>query len=670
MTTTNIDPVVEALPRRRDRGVTDRVVGSAESSNAPSTPPGTKKKSRLYFPAVDGLRGLAIASVLLYHTNWNTRGLFGVDVFFVVSGFLITFLLLRELNGKNTIALGSFYARRAKRLLPGMTITMFLVVLMVWRWGTLQELQSAADKSIFAVLQIANWHQLGAGEAYWDATGQVQPLAHMWSLSITEQFYLLWPLIMLGVWWISRRSAKVSAIALLGLAFASAWIAPLMWDGSNSDRLYLGTETRAVGFLAGGALASVVYWTVTRDRGHKVLRIKASSWSFVVTAMSTISLGIILTASVVTTSYHESWLYLGGIALVAFSAAIFTATLCSSANILTQFFSARPFVALGKVSYTVYLLHLPVYWLLQRFTGDLLPPLGLFIIGGTMTWGLATAMHYLITEKIRARPWNLKRGVAIMAASMVGVIVLGLVLPMQRENAMASGGVISDLHVVPGAAGGRPVVLTLGDSLAKDFATALGDYGTGAFAVVDRGVGGCGIASPEQVRATSGYVWEKQDYCRLWDTIWPDEIQKVQPDIILVHTSWDAADQLIDGAWTNALDESYRVRYVDQLEKILAWANELAPQSTVVFVNDRSANGIVTDSAQMGAFNSMLKRFTDSHPQAKLLDLQGYLCSGDKCATQDTNNDNLFLDDDVHFTRSGYAALAPWLESQLAAVRQ
>ncbi|WP_187977496.1 acyltransferase family protein [Mycetocola sp. JXN-3] len=655
-------PTESPLPVRR------RDLRAQTLPTTPKAPPASR--SPWFFPAVDGMRGLAIASVLLYHTNWSPRGLFGVDVFFVVSGFLITLLLMRELDRTGTIKLKKFYVRRVKRLLPGLIITLGLVIWATWQFGTLQELQTNATKSIFSLLQIANWQQLNSGEAYWEMTGNIQPLAHMWSLSITEQFYVVWPLFLLAAWWLCRRRALPMLIVLLVALVGSALVAPLMWDGSNSDRLYLGTETRAVGFMAGAALAATVFLVVKRRLDRGAAEPSSRTFSFLITSLSVVTLLIVVGASIATASYHEAWLYQGGLAAVAIAAAIFTATLCFSANRMVRFFSFSIFVSFGRVSYTVYLLHLPVFWGLQKLVPSI-EPLTLFFFGGGLTWLLAAFLHHAITERMRLSTWKISRGVPALIVSMALVFAGSMFLPEQRMAAMRdttiSAADTSNLNLAPGRAGGRPVVLTVGDSLANDFATMLTEHGSNAFAVSDAGVGGCGLMSPEQVRSTNGYVWEKQTQCLSWIYTVPKAIKEAQPDMILIHSSWDAADQLVDGTWMNVCEPAYQERYLGQLKKIVDWRDQTVPDAQILFANERPTNGIISVASQMGCYNDLLKTATETFPQSTVFDWAGSLCpENGPCRSETANGEAIFLKDNVHLSKAGMDTLTSWLEKELA----
>ena len=634
-------------------------------------------KDPWHFPALDGMRGLAIASVLLYHSNWSSRGLLGVDVFFVISGFLITLLLLRRLGTSGRIGFGAFFLNRAKRLLPGLLLVLAAVLILTYQLGDLQELKHSATKSLGALLQVANWQQLLAGDAYWDRMGQTTPLAHIWSLSVTEQFYLLWPLILLGVWKLCRARPDV-VFWVLGLLLAgSAMIAPLMWDGTNSERLYLGTDSRSVGFVAGAAAAALIYMHTLRKPSH--LRPASRGKTAAVTSLSVLSLGLVVALNVAADSYQAPWLYQGGLAVVAVAAAILAATLTSPWNLLARFFSFWPFVAFGKISYTVFLLHLPIFWLVQKgFPG--LPPLMLFAAGGLLTWVLSLIIHYSFSEKLRRAKWRPQTTVPALAITISAILAGSLLMPDLRTAQMANtelsaqskllGSDGEPMRVLPGAGGQRPTVLTLGDSLANDYATMLSSHGSSSFAVVDGGTGGCGIMSPDQVRSSNGYIWEEQAHCQSWEQSWPGLLQKSVPDYILLHLYWDASEQLIDGQWLKACDPAFSDRYRAHLGKFLTWAAEVNPQAKIVFANDRPTNGIIAEKAWTDCFGQILQSVVDQDPQNRtILDWAGKLCPEGRCESTDSFQKPLFLADDVHLSVQGMKALTPWLERELAALR-
>lgn len=624
------------------------------------------------FDAIDGMRGLTVLSVLLYHTNWSGSGLFGVDLFFALSGFLISLIMLRELENTGRLDVVGFYRRRFKRLVPALLITLAGVLAVAWFVASAKDLERYGETSLFAVLQIANWHQIWTGGSYWDHTGAIQPLAHMWSLSITEQFYLFWPGLFIACWWMTRRVIGWLIVALATLTVAAASISPLLFDGTNSDRLYLGTDSRAVAFIAGALAASVVYWVKTRRRSFAA---PSRVGGALLTGISSTLLVIVLIASVSASSYHDDWIYEFGFALVAVVGSAFIATLCFPQNKLVKFFSFSVFRSLGKVSYTVFLLHLPIFWGLQLITPGI-EPLTLFAVGTVLTWMLAAFVHYGITERMRTAPWKLTRGIPALVVSVAVVVAGSVLLPNQRllqdqstQTADADNSVVltpgeEPVAVPEGRAGGRPVVLTVGDSLSNDIASALSDHGNDLFAINDGAAGGCGLLRSPQIRMEDGTAGDSK-HCSDWRADWPNTLAAVQPDVIVMHTAWDALDQQIDGEWVKPGDVLYDTTYSQTLNEAAAIVEEFSPHSRIIVVNDRPTTGLIKDPDRTSAFDNLLTEFSGTKDNVDIADLASFLCETGECATTNDDGAALFLPDNVHFTPQGKSTIAPWLERQI-----
>ena len=216
-----------------------------------------------YVPALDGLRALAVLGVMLYHGGAPVAGggFLGVDVFFVLSGFLITSLLLGEWARTVTVKLGQFWARRARRLLPALLVMLVGVAIIVKIFSGPGQFAGLRLDSLSTLFYVANWHFIVAGGSYFDATAQPSLLQHMWTLSIEEQFYIVWPPVVLVLLHLgrklrpSRRLWPVFAVAVSG-AIASAVDMRLSFQGGASVmRLYEGTDTRSQDILIGAALA-------------------------------------------------------------------------------------------------------------------------------------------------------------------------------------------------------------------------------------------------------------------------------------------------------------------------------------------------------------------------------------------------------------------------------
>ena len=211
-------------------------------------------------PALDGLRGAAVAGVLLFHAGHLRGGYLGVDAFFVLSGFLITSLLLAEGARTGTVALGAFWARRARRLLPALLAVLAFVAVYSLVVASAAERTTIRGDGLATLGYFANWRAIFSGTDYWALFGSPSPLEHTWSLAIEEQFYLVWPLLLVAITAAPRRVLALAG----GLAIASFVWMQVLYDPASPSRVYFGTDTRLASILIGAALAAWVALTGTR----------------------------------------------------------------------------------------------------------------------------------------------------------------------------------------------------------------------------------------------------------------------------------------------------------------------------------------------------------------------------------------------------------------------
>jgi peptidoglycan/LPS O-acetylase OafA/YrhL len=229
-----------------------------------------------YMPALDGLRALAVLAVIFYHANlpaWLPGGFLGVECFFVISGFLITSLLLAEWERNGRLNFSAFWLRRARRLLPAL----FLLLIGVLTYSVLflpGEVAALRRDAGAAAVYVSNWYLIFSHQSYFEAVGRPPLLRHLWSLAVEEQFYLLWPLIFGGLMFVTRSASaeKRRRVALLliiaGAIASSVLMAALYQPMADPSRPYYGTDTRAAGLLIGAALA--LLWAPGRARfGHE-----------------------------------------------------------------------------------------------------------------------------------------------------------------------------------------------------------------------------------------------------------------------------------------------------------------------------------------------------------------------------------------------------------------
>lgn len=315
--------------------------------------------------ALDGLRGLAVIAVMAYHVVPDpfTGGWLGVDLFFVLSGFLICSMLLRERERSRTIDYVRFLTRRARRLLPGLALMLIAILVAAMVYETGGRRRSVAIDVVSSALQVSNWRLILAEESYFARVGAPSPIRHTWSLGVQEQFYVLFPLVLLLLfaWTRSYRSMirVFGGLALLSLG-AMIW---LYEPGTDPSRVYFGTGTRLFELLVGVIGAIVLHRRARRavrrprpgrPRGWRRSTEETFGW---------LGLGalVLLAVWMFTVDEFSPWLFLGGIAVIDLMAMlVITAATSPYPNVMTRLLAVTPLMKAGDMSYSLYIWHWPV----------------------------------------------------------------------------------------------------------------------------------------------------------------------------------------------------------------------------------------------------------------------------------------------------------------------
>jgi peptidoglycan/LPS O-acetylase OafA/YrhL len=361
-----------------------------------------------HISSLDGLRGLAVAGVLLFHTGHLPGGFLGVDLFFVLSGYLITALLLRESATTGTVSLTAFWGRRLRRLFPALAVLLAVVCVLVTVVGSADLLRTTLSDGPWVQANLINWHLLAESAGYWERFGEPRAFGHLWSIAIEEQFYLLWPPIVLvaGLRW-TRLVAAVGAVASLILMIVLA----------DPSRVYTGTDTRAFALLLGALAATLpAAWTLPARVTGPVAALLAAG---------------IGTSWLLTDGTGTPWLFTGGLFLHSLASAALIA-LCARApgTPVARALSWPPLRRLGLISYSLYLWHWPVIVLLSPDRTGLSGWSWTAVVLSVST-GAAILSKYLIEDPIRFRAgWARGRtGLAAFAAATIGLAALWTVVP-------------------------------------------------------------------------------------------------------------------------------------------------------------------------------------------------------------------------------------------------
>ena len=386
-----------------------------------------------YRPHLDGLRTVAVTLVVAFHAGLGRfrGGFVGVDVFFVLSGFLVTGILLRDLGAGGRIRGRAFYARRIRRILPAAFVALVVTAFAYAIVATPAEMLDALGGFRAAFFYVANWFFIRQATNYFAANVNGNPVVHFWSLAVEEQFYLLWPLLLTGLYAVTARAGRRRWWLLRGIVLVAAAVSvieALHIGSTNIDRAYYGTDTRAYQLLAGAALAMTPQLLRLGAAGRRAAR--------VVTPLAIVGL-LLLGSSVFDISPITRGVFVAGVTVLLLVALENTA-----GGITKNVLSSRPFTYLGEISYGIYLWHWPV--IIVAGHGRHLTPVEMFALSLPIATALAALSFHLVEHPIRVSHVLDRIQVPVIAIGLATSLVAGaLVMPAildRGSSAIAGGG--------------------------------------------------------------------------------------------------------------------------------------------------------------------------------------------------------------------------------------
>lgn len=640
--------------------------------------------------ALDGVRAVAVALVLADHGGvpGMSGGFLGVDVFFVLSGFLITSLLLDEVGRTGRIGLKGFWIRRARRLLPAL-IVMVLAVVAARELFAPEAAANLRDEAVAALFWMSNWLFVAQHTDYFSQGAPPSPLQHTWSLAVEEQYYLLWPLMVAAVVAglaalayrrgtpLTPRAVRTAVFVLAFVGVAASAVASMTLAADSSlNRVYFGTDTRVQALLVGAAAAALV----VRDwrglaAGVAVLRSRWARWT--ARLLPVLGLVVLVTFAHQATGSAEEFRH-GLLIAVALAAVLVIAPVALDQDgPVARLLSAAPLVGLGAISYGVYLWHWPIFLLVN---GERTGATGwqLFALRCAATVAVAAVSWWLIEQPIREwRPAFVPMLPLAAASAATAAMVAITIVPVKLTPQTPMPGPLVDSAALvapevpvevappprPGAPGDTRVAV-FGDSIAWTLMRYLPP--TPGVHFTDYTTIGCGIARGGPYEYV-GQELDQKPECDAWPSRWSQRIAYERPDVVLLIVGrWEIVDRMNEGRWTHVGDEAYDSYLRAELRRALDILGSTGAR-IVVTTEPYNRRAEKPDGSlypedhpeRVDTWNELLRGVVEDRPNVTVADLNEKLSPNGYYTTK---VDGIRMrSDGVHPTPEAVDWLTPWL---------
>jgi len=612
-----------------------------------------------HFPALDGIRGLAVAGVLLFHAGQLTGGYLGVDLFFVLSGFLITGLLIKEYRTKSDIRLGQFWVRRVRRLMPALLALLIGVCLWAAIVSDPVSLGRIRSDGIATLFYVANWNTIFAGHSYWELFAAPSPLEHTWSLAIEEQFYLIWPIVLWALFKFTKASLKTLLWLCLGLALVSEVVLQIVYTPENSSRAYQGTDTRGVAILLGAALATALsIWGPVRGKTPRLVLEISAALAFVA-----------LLVCWFTIDGQSDFLYRGGFLIAELLVlVILMNAVHPEPGVFSKVMGFAPFVGLGLISYGVYLYHVPIFQVLSADRVGLDGwPLTAVQIAATIA--VAVGSYFILEQPIRRNGLPQRfpaRFVvpAVLALTMI-VIFLSTSAGSETDDLAAAGGVKAETSFANAPATAQKVLFqgdSVGFSLGVESAAAT-EGKKDAAVVATRALAGCSIfAAGYNSRASDKHDERNPLACQ---ATWAADAAELKPDVsVILIGGVTKSDVQVNGEWAAPCspkwDEAVRASLKPGIESLAQNSKHVVLLTVPHYVSWGTPEG----KEWVDCANVTMRKVAEENPTVTLLDFDAYVCPGGDCQQYDAAGEKV-RPDGLHFKGPGGLASAQWVLDNL-----
>nr|WP_255669876.1 acyltransferase family protein [Aeromicrobium wangtongii] len=622
---------------------------------------------------MDGLRAVAVIAVIIFHGPISVLpgGWLGVDLFFVISGFLITTLLLTERDRWGSTDFVSFWAGRARRLFPALAV-MIAVVLLLSSVLTMPARRPAIGSDALAAIgYIANWNFLSSGEAYFGAVTEPSPLLHTWSLAVEEQFYIVFPfIVVLLTRFCGRRMRGVvlAAVAIL----SAAWMAYLYDPALPPDRVYYGTDTRAHELLIGSACAALL---LIDERVTQ--RVAAACRWLAIPAV------LVVVAAFVGWDESRAFTFRGGLVIFSvLSAIVIVACWTRAPGRLTQVLGSTPMRSIGLISYGLYLWHWPVMVFLDEARAGF-GGVGLLLVQLALTAVVAAASYRWIEMPIRRNGWSAliprdRQAARVIVLATVPALVVGaIVLPQSPWYVRpASAGPGGDVRVAADAPGFSPAPMTLyllGDSVPAGLTGYFPSDQHPNIAIRSAVTPACHDPFPG-LRVLDGRAGGDFLKCPEFVDRLGSEITDAQPDVVAFFVTQSMVfDRELDDRVIPAGTPEYRRFITKSLtelhERVMSSGAKNFAVVTLACHQLPAREGDyverLNDNRRVRWINDVTVDWARAH-DVPVIDQNALLCAGG--AFHDTINGRQMYEDHIHFSPEGSRELWKWLAPKLSAV--
>lgn len=588
--------------------------------------------------ALDGLRTVSVFAVVFFHLAFPgmAAGYLGVDIFFVLSGYLITSKLAGEIIASGRISLLRFWARRAQRLLPAAVLLLACVALYAWLVARPFRRPDLGGDLVATTLYYANWHFIDAG-LYFATEPMASPLHHMWSLSLEEQFYLLWPLALLGVVAAGRllgvrRERLLPVATAVCLVLICASFAAMQWQvrhPERPDRPYMGTDAKAFEPLLGALLALLL----SEPLAHRLL-VRAARWLGWLGVVGAAGLFLLMGRS-------RSYYYNGGAVLFCGAiGAVILALVWVPGFLPGRILAWRPLAYLGRISYGIYLWHWP-WALMLDCTRAFSPVRALIAIVGTIV--TASLSYHLMEARIlagRVRGWRGSLRTFLTALTAMLVVLVA--------SAPLGGSVVSPLAAAlrPTPAQNPQTVMMVGDSVPYHLLPALDRAGQAqGLTIVNATMRGC---SPLGVAIKSSPTDVLGGKCVGASRKQQQRIEETNPGLVIWWSRYESADRYRDGVLLTPEDDGF---WDAQREDLRVSLDRLTARgaTVVVVLTERPGLGIRKACTETSChpmhrrmidhgewrerWNAIVSQETQHNPKLRTITVEDQLCPGMNPAT-------------------------------------